>query len=279
MSLNRWYFYRGLGIENTTGVLRVVDKLEKIGESRVAELVSMQKLIILKVGSTLPILLDRRGDFEDWILAGLGGDFRTRSILDARNGSALPDPDELSGVVIAGSHSMVTERQPWSERLAAWLPGVVERQIPVLGICYGHQLLAYALGGEVGDNPNGREFGTIEVELNAGYDPLLGGFAPRLPVQVCHTQSVLRLPERARRLASSTRDANEAYAIGERAWGVQFHPEFDAEVVRAYIEAYQQVLRSEGQDPQALLEGTVETPCGTQILRRFANLVDKRKDD
>ena len=64
----------------------------------------------------------------------------------------------------------------------AGCPGLVERGIPTLGICYGHQLLAHALGGEVGDNPNGREFGTVTVELTAeaADDPLLGGL-PREP--------------------------------------------------------------------------------------------------
>ena len=139
----------------------------------------------------------------------------------------------VAGVVITGSHDMVTERQPWSEQAAAWLPGLVERGIPTLGICYGHQLLAHALGGEVGDNPNGREFGTVTVDLEAeaADDPLLGGLPARLPVQVCHTQSALTLPAGARRLAHGSRDANQAFVVGEAAWGVQFHPEFDAEVV------------------------------------------------
>ena len=163
----------------------------------------MRELIILKTGSTLPTLLARKGDFTDWIVAGLDAGSAAVRIVDAENGDALPAYDDVAGVVITGSHDMVTERQPWSERAAAWLPGLVERGIPTLGICYGHQLLAHALGGEVGDNPNGREFGTVTVDLTAeaADDPLLGGLPARLPVQVCHTQSALTLPAGARRLA------------------------------------------------------------------------------
>jgi GMP synthase (glutamine-hydrolysing) len=170
----------------------------------------MRELIILKTGSTLPTLLARKGDFTDWIAAGLDTGSAAVRVVDAENGDALPAYDDVAGVVITGSHAMVTERQPWSEQVAAWLPGLVERGIPTLGICYGHQLLAHALGGEVGNNPNGREFGTIIVELEAAAadDLLLGGLPPSLPVQVCHTQSALTLPAGARRLAHGSREAN-----------------------------------------------------------------------
>jgi GMP synthase (glutamine-hydrolysing) len=238
----------------------------------------MRELIILKTGSTLPTLLTRRGDFTDWIVAGLGADPTAVRIVDAQNGDVLPAYDDVAGVVITGSHDMVTERQPWSERAAAWLPGLVERGIPTLGICYGHQLLAHALGGEVGDNPNGREFGTVNVELEApaADDLLLGGLPPSLPVLVCHTQSALTLPAGARRLAHGSREANQAFVVGEAAWGVQFHPEFDAEVVTTYIEHYAERLRAEGQDPAALIAGCDDTPVGTTILRRFGEIVAAR---
>jgi GMP synthase (glutamine-hydrolysing) len=238
----------------------------------------MRELIILKTGSTLPTLLARKGDFTDWIVTGLDAAPTEVRIIDAENVCTLPAYDEVAGVVITGSHAMVTERQPWSERVAAWLPGLIERGIPTLGICYGHQLLAHALGGEVGDNPNGREFGTVTVDLaaEAADDPLLGGLPSRLPVQVCHTQSALRLPAGARRLAQGSRDANQAFVVGEAAWGVQFHPEFDAEVVTTYIEHYAERLRAEGQDPAALSAGCCDTPVGTTILRRFGEIVAAR---
>jgi GMP synthase (glutamine-hydrolysing) len=243
---------------------------------------SVRQLIILKTGSTLPELLARKGDFTDWIIAGLdaglGAGPAAIRIVDAENGDALPAYDDVAGVVITGSHDMVTDRQPWSERAAAWLPGLVERGIPTLGICYGHQLLAQALGGEVGNNPNGREFGTVDIELTAeaAADPLLGGLPARLAVQVCHTQSALKLPAGARRLAQGDRDANQAFVVGEAAWGVQFHPEFDAEVVTTYIAHYDARLRAEGQDPAALSAGCHDTPVGTMILRRFGQIIAAR---
>jgi GMP synthase (glutamine-hydrolysing) len=234
----------------------------------------MRKVIIVKVGSTLPALLARKGDFEDWVVSGMGAANGDVKVVDARDGNPLPDYDEIAGVIVPGSHEMVTEHLPWSERVAAWLPGLVARGIPTLGICYGHQLLAYALGGEVGDNPHGREYGTIAIHLeeDARDDPLLGGLSKPVEVHVSHTQSVLRLPPGARRLAYSARDANEVFVVGDTAWGVQFHPEFDAEVVTEYIGHSASILRAEGQDPTGLAAGCHDTPDGATILRRFLHI-------
>lgn len=220
----------------------------------------------------MPSLALSKGDFEDWILAGLNIGSEQHLVLDVRDGSPLPSFDTIAGIVVTGSHSMVTEHLDWSERAAGWLARGVESGIPVLGICYGHQLLAYAMGGEVRDNPEGREFGTVDVHLedDAQNDALLGGFNSPIKVHVSHTQSVVRLPDRARRLAHSDRDRNQAFVMGDCAWGVQFHPEFDATVARTYIESYREILKEEGQDPEALLESSVDTPYGSAILERFA---------
>src|SRR5512143_3057996 len=127
----------------------------------------MRRVIIVKMGSTLPALISKKGDFEDWILSGMEIGKEASLVVDVGKDSLFPSFVEISGIVITGSHAMVTEHQDWSERTALWLVKAVEHEIPILGICYGHQLLAYALGGEVGDNPHGREFGTVEVHLDA----------------------------------------------------------------------------------------------------------------
>ncbi len=234
----------------------------------------MGKILIIKTGSTLPALKAQKGDFEQWVFSGMGvGEGETLTV-DVTAGAALPPPSGLRGIIVTGSHSMVTEHLDWSERTAKWLAGAVAQQIPVLGICYGHQLLAYALGGEVADNPLGREYGTVEVNLSeaARGDRLLGGLPARLQVHVAHVQSVLRLPQGAVRLASGVRDGNAAFSVGQSAWGVQFHPEFDAGVVRAYIQYVSAPLRAEGQNPEALRAGAADNPYGGEILRRFARL-------
>jgi GMP synthase (glutamine-hydrolysing) len=232
-------------------------------------------MLIVKTGSTLPELRAQRGDYEAWIAAGMGLARSDVDVVDVASGEPLPAPESPAGVVLTGSSAMVSHREPWSERTAEWLARAVERDTPVLGICYGHQLLAHALGGEVGRNPRGREIGTVEVRglAPARSDPLLGVWRDAEPAHVTHLESVLALPTAAVRLAESDLDPVQAFRVGTRAWGVQFHPEFDADTVRAYLAARREKARDEGLDPDALLAAVRESPGGPRLLRRFAELI------
>jgi GMP synthase (glutamine-hydrolysing) len=235
-----------------------------------------ERVVVLKAGSTLAGLRARRGDYEDWIAAGLGVARGRLQLVAVHEGEALPDPEASGAVIVTGSAAMVSAREPWSERAAAWLRDAAHAGAPLLGICFGHQLLAHALGGRVGANPRGREMGTVEVTLRAEAraDPLLGALGSPLLVQVTHLESVLELPPGARVLASNAADPHQAFAWGERVWGVQFHPEFDAEVMRAYLEERRPLLRAEGIDPEPLERDVSESPHGKRLLRRFARLFD-----
>jgi len=236
----------------------------------------VRPVLIVKTGETVPGVRARRGDFEDWIAAGLGAGADDLRVVRVDAGEALPDPALHAGVVVTGSSAMVSHREPWSEAAGRWLAGATAAGTPVLGICYGHQLLAHALGGDVAPNPNGREIGTVEVTLAAAAaaDPLLGGLPARFAAQVSHVESVLRLPDGAEPLASTRLDPNHAFRAGERAWGIQFHPEFDADVVRGYLLDRREQIAAEGIDVDALLAATVETALAATVLRRFASLLD-----
>jgi GMP synthase (glutamine-hydrolysing) len=232
------------------------------------------RLLVMKTGTTLEQLRVRRGDYEDWILAGAGVSADAARVVSVFAGELLPAPDSPRGVIVTGSSAMVSERAPWSEKAAAWLRDAVDAGTPVLGICFGHQLLGHALGGRVGPNPRGREMGTVRVELReeARDEPLLGTFTGPLRVQATHVESLLELPPGGRLLAGNAADPHHAFAWGERAWGVQFHPEFDADVMRAYLAARREVLRREGIDPLPLEREVAESPQGPELLRRFAVL-------
>jgi len=144
-----------------------------------------------------------------------------------------------------------------------------------LGICYGHQLIAEALGGEAGDNPSGREFGSVELTLTpaTAEDPLFGPLANGSAVYVCHKQSALRLPPDALLLASSRLEPHHAFRFGECIWGVQFHPEFDAAAAVEYIGRFRKDLEQEGQDPDKLIAACAPTSPGSGILARFGELL------
>ena len=236
----------------------------------------MRQFLIVKTGSTLPaLLLAQRGDFEDWFVSGMGLSGDKARIVDVCKGVPLPAFNEISGVVVTGSHDMVTARLAWSERTAEWLCRAVEAGLPILAVCYGHQLLAHALGGEVDYNPRGREMGTVDVFLTeeAKGDELLGNYRSPIQVQVSHAQSVVQLPKNAIRLGWSQDDPNQAFRIGDRIWGLQFHPEFDKEIVQTYIDDHRAVLVKEGKDPDELIRNCEEARFGKEILQRFGRMV------
>jgi GMP synthase (glutamine-hydrolysing) len=231
-------------------------------------------MLIVKTGTVTTAVADADGDFEDWFARGLGRPVRVCSV---NEGDELPTPLEAGGVVVTGSAAMVSHREAWAERTAVWLRDAVEAGVPVLGICFGHQLVADAFGGRVGPNPRGREIGTVSVTLTdaAAADPLLGGLPTRIEVHATHVESVLDLPPRAELLASSALDPHQAFRLADRqVWGLQFHPEFSAAVIRSFIEAKRDDMRGEGLDPDRRLGEVRTTPWGDAILARFAQLVE-----
>ena len=239
---------------------------------------SAKPLLIIKTGSTIEYLRPTHGDFDDWFLAALPLE-RTRVLIcSVEHDETLPRPSDVGSVIVTGSPAMVSDRASWSEKTAHWLAAAVPTGLPILGVCYGHQLIAHALGGRVGPNPKGREIGTIAVSLTteAEKDTLLGNIGPIISVQETHVESVLDLPPGAVRLAESELDCNQAFRIGRNTWGFQFHPEFGPTILKAYVAHRRPTLEEEGIDVDALLASIEETPIGNKILRRFAHLINGR---
>ena len=120
-------------------------------------------ILLIKTGATIPETREEFGDFEDWFERGLG--MPGMEQVNVYSGEQPSDPGEYSGVVVTGSAAMVSHRHDWSERTGEWLAKAVHGGMPVLGVCFGHQLMAHALGGVVGPNPNGRQIGTQPIEI------------------------------------------------------------------------------------------------------------------
>jgi len=226
--------------------------------------------LILETGQPVASMR-RHGRFPHWIRVAAGLRPEEAVVVNVEAGEPLPAREGFAGVLITGSGAMVTERRDWSERAAEWLREAAHEGMPLFGICYGHQLLAHALGGEVGDNPAGREMGTVDIALHphAGEDPLFAGLPPVFAAQATHLQTVLRAPAGATVLAQSVHDACHAFRWGERAWGVQFHPEFSATHMRGYVHAREEALAGEGHCPKRLARGVGATPHARRVLRRF----------
>ena len=221
----------------------------------------------------------RHGGFPHWIRVAAGLERDAAVVVDVEHGEALPAAIGFAGVMVTGSGAMVTERRDWSERSAAWLRDAAHAGVPLFGICYGHQLLAHALGGEVGDNPNGRKMGTVAVDLlpAAADDPLFAGLPRRFLAQATHQQSVLRAPQGATVLARSEHDHCHAFRWGEAAWGVQFHPEFGTVHMRGYVRARAEALARDGLDPKRIAAEVAAAPHARNVLRRFVRHARRRQ--
>ena len=235
----------------------------------------MKKILIIKAGSTIPSIVPRRGDFEDWIMTAMGLPLDRFSVVSVYQGQVLPSFSEVGAIIVTGSPAMVTDREVWSEYSARYLTDAVQQQIPVLGICYGHQLLAHALGGRVDFHPRGREIGTYDISLSeeGRQDLLFSTLGQSFPVHTTHSQTVTELPPGSLILAGNDFDPHHAVRFSKLAWGMQFHPEFDADIMRMYISERRQVLAEEGLDVDGLLAGIKESREGASLLKGFAGII------
>jgi len=194
-------------------------------------------------------------------------------IFDIPDGNTLPDEFDFRGIVISGSSLMLTNRVLWLRTVADWIVKAEKKRIPILGICFGHQLLAYTFGGKITDNPKGIEVGTKIIRLNksAEKDILFSNFKNEFTVQTSHVQTVITLPEKAVNLGSSKQENNQIIRFKENIWGVQFHPEFDEKIIKMIIKG--KARRFPGKvNANKLLEETKETNDGYEVLIRFAEL-------
>jgi len=140
----------------------------------------------------------------------------------------LPGSFVFDAAVVSGSPASVYWDEAWIDHLEEWVRRAVEEDLPVLGVCFGHQLLARALGGEV------RSMGRYELGYHMvhqdGTGRLFDGVSEWFVAFTAHSDEVTALPPGARPLASN----NYSLHAFERepAFGVQFHPEMDLETAR-----------------------------------------------
>jgi GMP synthase-like glutamine amidotransferase len=161
----------------------------------------------------------------------------------------------------------------------ALLSEAVSRGVPTLGVCLGAQLLALACGGTVSRGAGGAEIGWAPVDLTtaAGDDPLLAGLPGRLTVLHWHGDTYAPPPHGVH-LAASPRYPAQAFRVGDRAWGFQFHLEIDGRAVAAFLDAFGADAARAGTTPESIAADSPAAldglgPDRTRVLTRFAALV------
>lgn len=233
----------------------------------------MRPLLLIQTGEAPEAIRNRFGGFADWFRKAMRVEPSQLQVVRVDEGGPLPSQDAIAGAVITGSGAMVTERADWSERTAGWIRDAMDAETPLFGVCYGHQLMAHALGGTVGWLPAGREIGTRSMTRN---DRVGNDWLDALPEtfhgNATHRQSVLELPPDAEIMASSELDPHQLLRYGPNAVSTQFHPEFNVESMRAYIDARADALREESFDPAVLRAGVRETEASRALLERFAHM-------
>lgn len=172
----------------------------------------------------------------DWLTAaGCAVDVR-------RPYAAEPLPGTVTGhdamVVLGGPMGANADQHAWIPATRELIREAAAEQVPTLGICLGHQLCAVAMGGEVGRNPLGQQLGLIETGWlpAAAADPLLGPLIGTRSGVQWNDDIVLRLPEGATLLAETPAGEPQAARFAATVWGVQMHPEADAQVIARWAE-------------------------------------------
>ncbi len=239
------------------------------------------------VGETSDEIRARHGSYTDWfgrLFARHDVDVRPVDGYRAADLGPPLDPGAYDGIVITGSPSSLAAPEPWMERAIALVRAAYEQQTPLFGVCFGHQLIGAALGGQVVRNPRGWQISTLDIELNdAGRDdPLFDGLPARFAVNLSHQDIIcertLADDSVVEVLAGNPKSAVQAVAAGPRMRGVQFHPEFSGPVIGAYIESRRDILSDDASRRQAphempdpLLALVRDSPAGEQVMHNFVD--------
>ncbi len=198
------------------------------------------------------------------------------------SGEEVPDaPDGFDAVVLLGGGFLPDddERAPWLPAERTLARRAVTDGIPLLGICLGAQVLALAEGGTVRGAHGRPERGSCSVSLRGEPDPLFEGLPGEFRAIQNHRDQITELPPGAVRLAESDACPVQAFRVGERAWGVQFHPEVGADRLGRWNEA---ALADDGLDLETLrAEAETAEPESSRHARRiadnFADLIRSRR--
>ena len=227
----------------------------------------MKKVVIFDCGPSLPEVSEKFGCAPEWIIKLLQKkDCKFKWVKSYKRESV--EYSEGDAWIITGSPRSVYDELDWMLDMEDKIRNAQYHNKPVLGICFGHQLIAKSFGGWVELNPNGWELGAYPIELTERglKSRILAGFNNHTIVYQSHGDCVTVLPKNAIELALNKK-GNQAFTIHKNMYGVQFHPEFSWDIIKKYVS----VRSASGvivDDPSV-----PESNQGKAVLHNFIDLI------
>ena len=200
------------------------------------------KIGILLVGRASDDLVEKYGTYAEMLIALINSEnhdfkFKTFNILD----SVFPENHlECDGWIVTGSPHGVYEEHSWIPKVSDLINDIYRSKIPIFGVCFGHQLIAQALGGHVEKSIKGWGLGLHTYEINNKTD-YMGNLTEEVTLNICHQDQVLQVPEGATIYASSEFCENAGFYINDKVLTMQAHPEFLVDFIKALLNARREV--------------------------------------
>jgi GMP synthase (glutamine-hydrolysing) len=232
------------------------------------------------------VVQHERGTGGGWVGEWLAEAGLALEVAHPYAGDELKPITTYDGAVVLGGAMAPTEDElcPWLPAVRALMAEAVASSVPLLGICLGAQLLALACGGAVRRGVLGPELGVLDIDVHAaaGSDPLFAGLGATVPVVQWHWEEISALPAGATLLAGSRTYANQVFRVGERAWGVQGHPEVTAQIAAEWAREDSPMLAAAGREPDELVaevrrHEAVLAQTWRPVAQAFAGVVHEQK--
>ena len=224
----------------------------------------MMKIGILLVGRASEDLVDEYGTYAEMLIALINTEelvfeFKTFNILD----DEFPkDHLECDGWIVTGSPHGVYEDHSWIPTVSQLINNVYEANLPIFGVCFGHQLIAQALGGHVEKSEKGWGLGLHTYQVN-NKPEYMSNLSEEVTLNICHQDQVLRPPQGATVYAKSEFCENAGFYIKDKVLTMQAHPEFLVDFTKALLAARRDVtIPKEFVDPA--LVGLKNNPDSVQ---------------
>ena len=228
-------------------------------------------IVIVSNGPGLESIVSKFGHSSEWIPSLINDSSINYKILKSYENETCNIKD-YDAFIITGSKYSVYDNLDWINNLKEFINSIIFQDKLILGICFGHQILAECLGCRVGHNELGWELGSYNINLTKEglVHPLFQDISDKDIVYESHQDIISSMPDEVIELAH-TKKSNQAFCYGNNTFGVQFHPEFTYDVTRALMD-----IRSE-RGISIDSDNLQESLNGKNILRNFINIIRRSK--